>query len=166
MTLAILIISLSIAYYNYKKSKNNYLNEKLLLFMLLIASVVWLFVSIIDFYNYGNMVFKPSLEIFIKDTMNGFIVLAISMFLWFLSIITSGKNINKINIDKNKIKQVFSNKNENNSFQDNRINQNVENTNEQVAHQAPNISVDYSMNQNDNNSRKGYFPYGNNPFKK
>ena len=167
MTLAILIISFSITYYIYKKTNkkdnNDYLNEKLLLFMRLIACVVWLIISILDFYNYGTLVFSPSIEIFIKDIMIGFMVLAISWFLWFLSIITKGKNIKKISIDKNKIKEVLSNDNKN-SYEDNDEEDNNKTTN--IPHSAPNISVDYSTDSRDNNSRKGYFPYGNNPFKK
>ena len=168
MTLSILITSLSITYYIYKKTNkkdnNNYLNEKLLLFMQLIACVVWLIISILDFYNYGTLVFSPSIEIFIKDIMIGFMVLAISWFLWFLSIITKGKNIQKISIDKNKIKEVLSNDNNKNSYEDNDEEDNNKTTN--IPHSAPNISVDYSTNSSDNNSRKGYFPYGHNPFRK
>ena len=168
MTLAILIISFTITYYIYKKTnskdKNNYMNEKLLLFMLFLACIIWFIVSILDFYNYGTLVFSPSAEIFIKDIMIGFVVLAISLFLWFLSIVTAGKNIKNINIDKNKIREVLSNDNNNNSYEDNDEEDNNKNTN--IPHSAPSISVDYSTNSNDNNSRKGYFPYGHNPFRK
>ena len=143
MTLAILIISFSITYYIYKKTNNkeNYLNEKLLLFMQLIACVVWFVVSIIDFYNYGNLVFSPSVDIFIKDIMTGFIVLAISMLLWVISIFTSGKSFKKMekNIEEEDVPK-------------------------SQSHPAPNISVDYSSNQNDSIINKGYFPYGNDPY--
>ena len=167
MTLAILIISFTITYYIYKKTydkeKNNYLNEKLLLFMQLIACVVWFIISIIDFYNYGTLVFSPSVDIFIKDIFTGFLVLALSLFLWFLSIITGGKKIKNISIDKNKIKEVLSKDNKN-IFEVKNNDDDIKTSNK--SHSAPNISVDYSTNSNDNNSRKGYFPYGHNPFRK
>lgn len=168
MTLAILIISFTITYYIYKKTnledKNNYMNEKLLLFMLFLACIIWFIVSILDFYNYGTLVFSPSIEIFIKDIMIGFVVLALSLFLWFLSIITNGKKIKNISIDKNKIKEVLSDEKNKKLYEDKNDDDEIKTNN--APHSAPSISVDYSTNSSDNNSRKGYFPYGHNPFRK
>ena len=158
MTLTILIISFCITYYIYKKTNtkdnNNNLNEKLLLFLQLLACAVWFIVSIIDFYNYGTLVFSPSVDIFIKDIMTALMVIAISMVLWIVSILLNDKHIKDFKIDREKIKKYLNNEN---------IQKKEEvQPQKSIFHSAPRISIDDTPSQNDNTTHKGYFTYGRN----